>query len=319
MDRIPRTRPLAPLNPTPFEATPEYLDSMAATWNEGPSSGKGQQRLAAPIAIMAVVVAIVGACIAVFGHHTDKKLTNADLLKLVRSASASLNAEPSSTYTMTETISAQGHQETLTISGASSLRNHESTLKMTGGGINETAIDIGNVAYLKNPAFSALVPTNKDWLAIRSKPTAIEQQLESSGSAGLLNSLATVKGTVVDEGSDTVGGVDTTKYRFRLNALKLFGSTFSTLFGSSATSVLKHFGFDRMPMTMWLDKQGLPRQIEIDMKIKSVSLTEIEHITPSDTQLSLAAPPASDVHVVGSLDDFGRLLQRLLGKSSPSA
>src|ERR1700760_1277061 len=124
VDRIPRTRPLAPLNPTPFEATPEYLSSLAATWHEEPSSAGGggdpKQRIVAPMAVTALVVAIVGVCVAVVGHGSAKPVTNADLLKLVHSASDSLNNEPSNSFTLTETLSSHGASSTIKMSGVTS-------------------------------------------------------------------------------------------------------------------------------------------------------------------------------------------------------
>lgn len=319
VERYPRTRPLADLNPTPFEATPEYLGTMAATWQDGPSSG-GRTRVVAPIAVMAVVVAVIGVCVAVVGHHSAKPVTNADLLRLVHSSSDALDREPSNSFTMSEKVSGHGFSETIDTAGVSSAREQESAFRMTANGVAETGMQLKNLAYLKIPRLNAFLNTGKDWLAIRSpKPTAVEQQLQASGPAALLSGLATVRGTVDNEGTAALDGVETTKYRFHVDALKLFGSTFAKLLGPGANATLKQEGFANLPMTLWLDGQGLPRELELDMHVDGLTVHEVGYMKPSARALDLTAPPASDVHMVGSLSDFGRLLRAMTAESTPDA
>lgn len=51
-----------------------------------------------------LVVAIIGTCVAVVGHHKNKPVTNADLLRLIHSASDAFSQTPSSNFTMTTTV-----------------------------------------------------------------------------------------------------------------------------------------------------------------------------------------------------------------------
>lgn len=287
---------------------------MAATWSERPSSPR--QRFVAPMAVTAVVLAVIGACVAVVGHHTSRPASNADLLRLVRSASGALDNEPSRSFSAEEQLSGHGLHETITMSGVSSMRQQESSFRMVADGVSETGLSIKKMAYLKIPRLNAVLNNGKDWLAIRApKPDAVQQQLQSSGPASLLNGLATVSGTVRDEGRETVNGVDTTKYRFDIDAMKLLGSTFSALLGPGATTTLEKAGFDSLPMTLWLDDHGLPRELEIDLHVDGITMHETGYMTPSSKTLALKAPPASDVHFVGTLADFGRMLQDLSGSA----
>lgn len=273
--------------------------------------------IVAPIAVMAVIVAIIGACVAIVGHPNAKPHSNAALLRLVHSASNALDSEPSNTFTMTMTISAGGTTEMLSMSGASSPRNNESSITMSGAGLHEEAIAINGVSYIENPLFTQNLSDGKHWLAVRTlKPTAIQKDLASSGPDGVLKGLAAAGGTVEDEGTQDVHGVETTEYLVHYDALGVFGSTFNAIFGSRANAILKQAGFDNLPMELWLDANGVPRKTELDIHFRGLSEHEVEYMTPSDKELHLAAPPSSDVHMLGSLEAFGAIVRHSIAAAT---
>ena len=258
---------------------------------------------------VAVLVTIGIGGIRIASSHGASAASSTQLTKLSQSASDSLSHTASIEFSMTTTISAQGHERTLLASGVSSDRNHESSLTTSGGGIKERGLNVGGVAYFKMPGDVAL-NDGKRWIAVRTpKPTAQVRQLAASGPSGLLSVLNNGGGPVEDEGMQTIGSVPTTKYSFHMDGLKLFGSLFKQIYGPGWTAKLKAAGFDNTPVSIWLDRTGFAREIEMSLAISGVSIHEAEFITPSNTVLHLIAPSRSQVHMVRTLRQYGEVVQ----------
>jgi hypothetical protein len=148
----------------------------------------------------------------------------------------------------------------------------------------------------------------KPWAAVNSPtPTAEEQSLQQSGPAGYLKLLANVDGNVYDDGAATVNGVSTKKYTFRVNFLTLLGPTFRQLYPQLTDQEIKQTGLDNLPMSVWLDRDGVTRKLQVSFKYQSVSVSAIAFVTPSTKVINLTPPPASQVNVLHSLKQLAAI------------
>jgi hypothetical protein len=285
-----------------------YYEAIQAS---SPSPSRARSLVA--IATAAVVVIAAGV-LAVVLHSSDKgtPVSNAQLVKLIHSASNAMGRTPATTFRMTMTISARGHEGTISMSGASVSKTGASTFTVTGPGISEGAVALDGVAYLEVPAASISKNHHKGWLAVRTpKPTAQERQLAQSGPAGLLKALRRVDGTIENEGRDVVNGVSTTEYKFHADLLQEFGSTYKKIFGPDTIDKLRSLGFDNIPMTLWLDRQGLVHKMSMNFDVGPASIAEVVYMTPTNVIPKIKAPPASDVRLVKSLHRYGVVLRKL--------
>lgn len=292
-------------------ATPPPGDILDAVQSEPRGS---RRRSLAAIAATVIVVLGVAAAATTLGSSKGTPVSNAQLVSLVRSASHAFERVPSTTYRMTIDVSGQGHHVSLLMSGVTVTRTHASTFEMKGPGLDEGIIATHGIGYVQVPPAAVASNHGKGWLAVRSlKPTPEQRRLADSGPAGMLKALAVVGGTITNEGVHDVLGVPTTEYSFRADFLRVLGPTFSQFIGPDANARLKLLGFDRLPMKLWLDRNGLPREMSLGFSFRGVSMQEVAYMTPSNSIPTITAPPASDVRMVKSVARFGSEVRKLYG------
>lgn len=308
--------PPVPQTSGPDWPAPSYYAS--ATVMPLPPKRRVRARVVATVGVVAIVIAVVAAI--GLGGENGTPVSNAHLLSLIHSASAAITTQPANSFVMNETVTDGGEHATLTMRGVTDSLTHDAQFSMTGLGIDETAVTVNKVSYFRMPASALDLTNGKPWLAVHElTPSPEIKQLQQAGPAAYLQMLSTANGTVYNEGKHTVNGVQTTEYSFHINALKLLGSTFTQIAGADSTDALKTLGFDHLPMKLWLDDQGLPRELELSFSTHGVSVDAVGYITPSAHEPHISAPPASQVDTVGSLTDFTSILrQAISGEVDPS-
>lgn len=301
-------------------STPPYTAAMPVPgpvgWGEPKSRLRANRRFFLPSALTAAAVAIAVVLVVAFGPgKSGSTLTNTQMLALVHNASNGLARSPATTFTMTMTISGAGQHQTIDMTGVTSNANRTASFTMTGPGVDESMRVVDGVVYVQLPASAVAMNDGKPWVGVPSvTPTAQEQQLESSGPAGLLQSLANVGGTVQDKGTQTVDGVQTTEYSVHIDVSKVLSTENPQLASSLDVGSLP---LNDVPMTIWLDRQGLPRKLTMQLSLNGVSVDEVATMTPSNAVPHVSAPPASEVRVFNSLSDFETSMARMYGGASP--
>ncbi|HVW79963.1 MAG TPA: hypothetical protein VHB69_03360 [Mycobacteriales bacterium] len=281
-------------------------------WHHAQPRRRVSRRLVLPSALTAGAVAVGAVLVAAFGLGSGgSTLSNAQLLAVVHSASHGLTRSPATAFTMTVDVSAQGHQETVDMQGATSRDGRQGSFTMTGPGIAESAVVDRGIVYVSVPPAALSLNDGKPWIGVRSvAPTVAEQQLGASGPAAMLESLAEVGGTVKDEGEQTVQGVPTTEYSVTVNVSQALASEDPEL---AKSLDLDGMGIGELPMTIWIDRQGLPRRMAIATTFNGVSLDEVANFTPAASVPDVQVPPASQVRMFNSLSDFTASMQNLYG------
>jgi hypothetical protein len=300
--------------PQPTYAAPPVQPGYAPAWPAPAAPSRFNRRLVMPAALTAVVVTIGAVVIAMFGlGNGGSSLSNAQMLAALHTASTGLTRSPATRFGMTITISKDGHQQTMTMSGFTTDK-HEGSFTMTGAGIDESMVLVNGTLYMKLPAIATSLSYGKPWLGVKAPtPDAGQQQFDSSGPGGLLGGLSEFAGTVHDHGTQTVDGVATTEYSVDIDVNKLISKVAPQLTSSSAFANLGSLGISDIPMTIWIDRAGLPRKMSLDMSFHGVSMSEIATFTPTDDVPSITAPPASQVYLFNSFTDFNANLERLTG------
>jgi hypothetical protein len=309
--QMPTAMPI--VDPTlPAPSYPGYDDAILPA-----AKRRVRLRIAATIGIVMIVIGVV-AGVGLTGEH-GTPVASSKIARLIHAASSAFQRTPSTTFSMVETVKANGHTVTVDIHGLTSVRYQESQLTMSLLGQDIQTMSIHHIAYLAIPPSQESLNNNRPWLAVRSlTQTPEEKQLQSAGPASYLEMLANVNGKIYNEGAQTVKGVATTKYNFHVNALKLEGSSFTKAFGSTTTAELKSLGFDNLPMSLWMDHSGLPRELSLGFSAQGASVSVVAYLSPSNQVPHVTVPARSQVTMVKSLREFVSRAEQL-GASIGSA
>jgi hypothetical protein len=165
---------------------------------------------------------------------------------------------------------------------------------------------IGQTIYIKLPAAAASQLGGKTWAKVDASEIT-----KSSGSTSpfsqdpsqILATLNDVSDSVTKVGTEDIRGVETTHYRAQIDLTKAAEKS-----GAEASQLEQYkelTGSDTLPEDVWLDNDGLPRRIALDIQPKSGSSASAElskvaftidffDFGKADTD-SIVAPPADEV------------------------
>jgi hypothetical protein len=159
------------------------------------------------------------------------------------------------------------------------------------------------VVYLNLGALSSEIPGGKQWVRLdisklgKSRGLDFDKLLSGSGlqPTDLLSLLKTDGATVSKVGSDKVDGVAATHYHVVVDmakALKARGLTSPMLAGVAAE-------MPTIPEDVWIGKDGLVHRIKLsfglDQQGKHLQMSLAMDLSDYGTDVTIAAPPASDV------------------------
>ncbi len=174
---------------------------------------------------------------------------------------------------------------------------------------------VGDTAYMRWPALSALFGAQTDWISFPADD-AIESSFNSSellGSPELLDELASI-GSVTNLGTEQLRGVSTTHYE----ALIDYGTAYASLSSGApvpldAPDATALAGLS-IPLGLWIDEDGLVRRMRMDFDTASLGLAA-EELAGAPGSISLQfdilevggtvvvqAPPAADVTDMTGID-----------------
>ena len=177
---------------------------------------------------------------------------------------------------------------------------------------------IGKTAYIKLPDEYASKLGGKSWVkldtATLSKGSGSSTSPSSQDPTQILQSLKDVSASVKELGKETIRGVETTHYRAEIDPTKAAGES-----GTDASQLERYkelTGSGTVPVDVWLDGDGLPRRIAVEISPKASSgpaasvgrvafSVDFYDFGKADTD-GIVAPPAGEV---------GELPSSLLGGS----
>jgi hypothetical protein len=214
-------------------------------------------------------------------------------LQAVRSAYSSTIGKKSAKLALIEHVSAAGHQLTATGTGVEDFANHRFDLTTTVAGQQIEIRRVGQLLYERLPgAADSGLPGNTPWKSInlssllkhttgtslsqleagqQDDPATILSYLKQASSNGLHRS-----------GTASIRGVPTTQYTATIDLDKVAAAQGAKA-GAVIKAEVKTLGTSKYPISVWVDHQGLVRQLSF-------------HLTASPS-LSIAGSSATSLHI----------------------
>lgn len=190
---------------------------------------------------------------------------------------------------------------------------------------------IGNVIYQKLPPQArAGMPEGKTWIRtdldalMRKQYGADMDQTQAQNGAndltGQLNALRGVSSDGVEKvGEESVRGAQTTHYRAEIDLEKAAGEDEAAK--RAYEQMRKQFGTTKVPVEVWIDRDGLLRRFEMTMTHTApeqdgsgdVTMTFVQEYYDFGTPVNVQPPPAEKTV------DFDQMMSELQGSSQPDA
>jgi hypothetical protein len=179
------------------------------------------------LALLMLVVLPLAACGG--GGKSSSQASNLTPVAYVKSAAAKTAQAPSEHSAVTATVGLAGQTVTLTGSGDFDNKSHQGFMHVdfAVAGLTGTVDEVldGTTIYMKSPLFSDGLPKGKTWLKLDLEKALASKGIDFSAllSQNPSQTLAQLQtsGNVTKVGEETIGGVDTTHYRGRINPATL--------------------------------------------------------------------------------------------------
>jgi hypothetical protein len=122
--------------------------------------------------------------------------------------------------------------------------------------------------YLRSPTFAIGLAPGKEWL--KARDTDAIGNIGQNDPSQMLDYLRGA-GSVEEVGTERIGGLSTTKYRARIDLDKVIEKLPEDRRRriEPALDELHRLGLDEIPMTVWVDGQGLVRRATTDWMVKN--------------------------------------------------
>jgi hypothetical protein len=210
-------------------------------------------------------------------------------------------------------MSMEGSGMTMQGTGVTSLSGIKSSMKMSmavgGQTIDMEAIMLDTVMYMKMPMLQPDGKWMKLDLAELSKAGNVDlealSQMQQNDPKQALAYLEGVSEDVKKEGTESVRGVETTKYSGTLDMSKAASAQKEKRVRDAIESVVKQMGTSKIPMTVWIDKDGRLRKMVQTVDLSKASGEGMEGLSGTLTttfemydfgvKLDVKAPPENEV------------------------
>jgi len=268
---------------------------MLTGWN------RLQAALAAAVAASGVGVAATSAG----GGGSAEPLAAGQILALVQRAPAALNSYPSVKMTLTFSIDAGGRHVGFTETGLISRDGQVGTIHMdlpNGLGAFDAVVS-GRTIYAHVAASKLTLTGGRHWASV-TLTGAQTQPVTGSNALDYLRLLAGADGQVTTVGHKTIDGAATTHYRVDVDVAKAAAAA-PPQFGT-ADQTLTAAGVRTLPVDLWLDSNGAPRQMKMSYHLDGGSFTMTIRFRGSTNPVTVTPPPVTDDYPVS---DFPQLAQ----------
>jgi hypothetical protein len=260
-------------------------------------------------ALLLALLVVVGAACGGREQATSPTATGGEIPQgAVAAAGEKTRAAGTARVSFTLTMSGAQGAGTISGEGATARQRAHMTMNMSGlaggalgGGELELIFD-KLVFYVKPPAGSvSQLPAGKKWLKIDlaklSKAGVLDaadlMQLNQSDPTQALDLLRGA-GDFEVVGHDEVRGVETTHYRGTIDLEKAVENAPADA-QDQARQLFEQSGLSTVPAEIWVDADGLVRQLEFTEKLPGVSMKVHEELYDFGAEVDTAPPPADQV------------------------
>jgi hypothetical protein len=229
---------------------------------------------------LVVAATSAGAVVALAGCGSSSSTTagpggssgaSASPLQAVQSAYASTIKAKSAKLALVEHLSLAGHKITAHGTGVDDFAHHTLDVTTTVAGQQIEVRKVGQVLYSRLPSAAASgLPGSKPWVSINlsallqhatgSSLSQLEAGQQDDPAAILAYLKQASAGGLHKVGTSNVRGVPTTEYTAKIDLNKVAAAQGGKL-GDVIKSEVKTLGTSTYPMSVWVDHQGLVRQL----------------------------------------------------------
>ena len=227
------------------------------------------------------------------------------VLALMRNAPLALSSYPSIQMRMTIAVSAGGHSISIGADGLSSSDGHVSTLteQLPNGAGELHLLVIGTTSYAEVSPTHYAETGGRKWAAL-SVAGLSTSQVSPGNASGYLQMLAGVNGKIEDRGASEIDGAEVEHYRVTVDLQDALARVPSQLRSPGSAQAIAALGINSLPMDVWLDGTGFPRQVKFHVSIPGGSGTFTMRFRGSNSPVHVVAPPASQVYPVRSITEL---------------
>jgi LppX_LprAFG lipoprotein len=244
---------------------------------------------------VALFVLPVGAA-ACGGSGKGSSTSTGDAASAVQAAVAKTAKAGGEHAVLTASVGAAGQSVKLSGAGDFDSAKHVGKLhaSISLGGV-DTEIDevlSGSTIYVSSPLFAALLPAGKTWLKVdlANPPASLGAYASALGTQDPAAALAQLKALtgVKATGTQTIGGVDATRYRGTVDVAKLPASTATAMQSAGVT-----FG----PVDVWVGSDGYVHRVRVPTSASAGGQAAKTTLTMTLSHfgggVSVSVPPAS--------------------------
>ena len=245
-----------------------------------------------PLAVLLAAAAPL-LLVACGGGSSSSKQVQLTPVAYVKQAAKKSAAAPSEHLELKATATLQGNPFALT--GSGDFDNTKKTGRMTVHA-NVQGLDMqidevldGTTIYMKSPLFAAALPAGKTWMKLDLEKVGKSQGVDLSQLMGQdpSQSFAQLQasGTVSEVGDETIDGVDTTRYRGRIDLAKLPQ-------GAKIAALAKaKYG----PYDVWIGKDdGYVRRVRSSYALQGQKIAMTMNFSDFGKDVSVDVPAASE-------------------------
>lgn len=244
---------------------------------------------------IALLVLPVGAA-ACGGSSTKSTTTTGDAASVVQAAVAKTLQAGGEHAAMSATVTAGAQKVTLSGSGDFDSTKQLGKLhaSVTLGGV-QTAVDeilSGKALYVSSSLLASVLPAGKTWLKVdlSNPPKSIGAFASALATQDPAAALAQLKalGAVTETGTQTIGGVDTTRYSGKIDVSKLPAATAAALQASGTTVG---------SVDVWVGSDGYVHRVRVPTSASAAGQKATTTLTMTFSDfgggVSVSVPPAS--------------------------
>lgn len=225
-------------------------------------------------------VVLVGVLLLAGAACGDPSSGNSDELNALQAAAEAVEDATSSRMDMTMEMGFGGVEVTAEMDGVFDYEEQLGEVTMTfdspvavpgAGGSNKMIVD-GTYAYVKGPAAELYGGTGDGWIRMdMSDMPGMSSSQVNQDPTQYIEFLRGATGDIEKVGTDDVRGVSTTHYRAELTLDDIIEATQDANTEAYAEQLEKMGGeVEDMPVDVWIGADGLPRRMELSMRITDV-------------------------------------------------
>jgi hypothetical protein len=270
-----------------------------------------------PLPLVLGIAAVVALVIGVVIVARDGGTSGGDAATLLSAAPDAAAEAGRARLTFTASMEGEGMTFELDGEGVEDFRTGELSMTMSMMGVELEQRIVDGIVYQRLPEIARPGGLDTEWYGIAQPAMAggaASPFGSMQGGAGFLNALRGMGHEVTELGDDEIDGEAVTGYEVVID----MGAAIEQLPADQrddlepALEGMRAMGMGDLPMTVWLNDDGLPARVIADLDLGIGTMTMQIDYADFGTDAVIEAPPAERVRIFESMQE----LQEVLGSST---